>query len=107
MGLDRRRPREHLGSGMKSAYELAMERLSKNSPTVTLSDAQKAELAELESRYAARIAERELLLEGEMRKAREQGDAEALDQLTRQLASDRKSLRAELEAKKEGVRTQK
>lgn len=92
---------------MKSAYELAMERLSKNSPTVTLSDAQKAELAELESRYAARIAERELLLEGEMRKAREQGDAEALDQLARQLASDRKSLRAELEAKKESVRTQK
>ncbi len=32
---------------MKSSYELAMERLSKNTPTKKLSEAQKKELAEL------------------------------------------------------------
>ena len=34
---------------MKSAYELAMERLNKKSPTVKLSAQQKREIAELES----------------------------------------------------------
>jgi hypothetical protein len=89
---------------MKSAYELAMERLSKTSPTVRLSDQQKTQLAELESRCAAKIAERELLLKGEMAKAVEKGDFEAVEQLEKQLLSDRKSLRAEFEEKKEKVR---
>ena len=50
---------------MKSAYELAMERLNKSSPTTKLSQNQKAEIAELESKYKAKIAERELLVERE------------------------------------------
>jgi septin family protein len=89
---------------MKTAYELAMERLSKTAPTVKLTAEQKAELAELESRCAAKIAERELLLKGEMAKAIDSGDAQALEQLEKQLASDRKSLRADFEEKKEKVR---
>jgi len=89
---------------MKSAYELAMERLNKISPTVKLSDEQKKELAELESQCAAKIAERELFLKGEMTKALDNGDAEALEQLEKQLVSDRKSLRAEYDEKKEKVR---
>ena len=43
---------------MKTAYELAMERLNKSGPSVKLSDARKKELAELDSKYAAKIAER-------------------------------------------------
>ena len=89
---------------MKSAYELAMERLSKTSPTVKLSDQQKTQLAELESRCAAKIAERELFLKGEIAKAVDKGDFEAMEQLEKQLVSDRKSLRAEFEEKKEKVR---
>ncbi len=91
---------------MKTAYELAMERLSKTSPTVKLSDEQKKQLAELESRCAAKIAERELFLKGEIAKAAEKGDGEAIEQLEKQLVSDRKSLRAEFEEKKEKVRAQ-
>ena len=34
---------------MKSSYELAMERLSKEAPATKLSDGQKKQLAELES----------------------------------------------------------
>ncbi len=89
---------------MKTAYELAMERLNKTAPTVKLTDQQKRELADLESQCAAKIAERELFLKGEMAKAMEKGDAETLEQLEKQLASDRKTLRADFEAKKDKVR---
>ena len=89
---------------MKSAYELAMERLNKSAPTVQLTAEQKAELADLESQCVAKIAERELLLKGEMQKAAEKGDAEALQQLEKQLTSDRKTIRAQFEEKKEKVR---
>jgi len=89
---------------MKSAYELAMERLNKNSPTVKISDQQKKELAELDSQYAAKLADREILLKGELAKAAANVDFEAVVQLEKQLISDRKRLQAELEEKKEAVR---
>ena len=88
---------------MKSAYELAMERLNKTAPVRKLSDEQKRQIADLESRCAAKIAERELLLKGEMTKAIDRGDDEALQQLEKQLSSDRKSLRADLEEQKEKI----
>jgi hypothetical protein len=89
---------------MKTAYELAMERLSKSSPTIKLTAQQKKEIAELESKYAAKIAERELFVKGEIAKTIDKGDYEAIEQLEKQLVSDRKSLQAELEEKKEKVR---
>lgn len=89
---------------MKTAYELAMERLSKAAPTVKLTDEKKKELADLDSQSAAKIAERELFLKGEIVKAIDRGDAEAVEQLEKQLVSDRKSLRAEFDEKKEKVR---
>jgi hypothetical protein len=89
---------------MKTAYELAMERLKKATPTITLTAKQKAELADLESRCTAKIAERELLLKSEISKAMASGDAEAIAQLEKQLTSDRTSLRADFEEKKEKVR---
>jgi hypothetical protein len=89
---------------MKSAYELAMERLNKQAPPVKLTDEQKKELAELDSRYAAKMAEREIFLKGELAKAQGNGDFEACEQLDKQLVSERKSLQAELEEKKEAVR---
>jgi hypothetical protein len=89
---------------MKSAYELAMERLSKASPTVKLTDEQKKQLAELDARYAAKTAEREIFLKDKLAAAAAQGDAEAVAQLEKQLVSERKSLQAELEEKKNKVR---
>lgn len=92
---------------MKSAYELAMERLNKQSPATKLTDAQRRELAELDSVYAAKIAERELFLKEQMAKAEMSGDFETLAQLDKQLGSERKTLQAELEEKKEAVRLRK
>jgi hypothetical protein len=91
---------------MKTAYELAMERLNKALPLITLTADQKKEIAELESQCVAKIAERELFLKGEIEKAVGRNDAEAVEQLEKQLVSDRKSLRAEYEAKKDKVRGQ-
>ena len=89
---------------MKSAYELAMERLNKSAPVQKLTDEQKKQLAELDSLFAAKVAEREIFLKGEMAKAAAKGEYEALEQLQKQLASDRKSLAVEREEKKEKVR---
>jgi hypothetical protein len=87
---------------MKTAYELAMERLNKTAPAVKLTGAQKKELAELDSKYAAKIAGREIALKQEM--ARAAGDIEKAEALRQQLADERKKLQIELEEKKEAVR---
>ena len=89
---------------MKTAFELAMERLSQGAPTVKLSAEKKKQLAELDALYSAKIAERELLVKAELAKAVDRQDEEAFRQLEKQLVSDRKSLQAELEEKKEKVR---
>jgi hypothetical protein len=87
---------------MKTAYELAMERLNKAAPAVKLTGAQKRELAELDSKYAAKIAGREIALEDEMARAAQ--DFEKAEALREQLANERKKLQTELEEKKEAVR---
>jgi len=89
---------------MKSAYELAMERLAKQAPSAPLTADQKSQLAELDSLYRAKTAEREIFLKGELAKAAEKGDYEALAQLEKQLSTERRSLAAECEEKKERVR---
>ena len=90
---------------MKTAYELAMERLNKSAPAAKLSDAQKKELAELDSKYAAKIAEREIALNGEI--AKMAGDAAKEELLREQFIVERKKLQAELEDKKETVRAKR
>ena len=92
---------------MKSSYELAMERLSKQAPATKVTAAQKAQLADLDSLYKSKIADREILVKGQLQKAAEKGDAEAYEQLGKQLVSDRKTLNAGMEEKKERVRAGK
>ncbi len=91
---------------MKSAYELAMERLEKEDPDggVSLTDAQREELAEIEKKFKAKIAEREVFLKGQLRKAQSERDAEAVEQLETQLRQERARLESEMESEKEKVR---
>ena len=89
---------------MKSAFELAMERLEKESPTQELTDEQKVKLSDLSKIYEAKIADKEVFLSGEIAKAEEAGEFAQIDQLTKQLASERKLLDEELEQKKNEVR---
>jgi len=89
---------------MKSAYELAMERLEKASPSITLSEDQKKELAEVDSVYRAKIVEKELFLKNQIRKAQSAGKFEEIESLEKQLASETRRLREQCEAKKEKLR---
>jgi hypothetical protein len=89
---------------MKSAYELAMERLQKNAPAVTLSDEQKARLAEIDSQFRAKIAEKELFLKEQIGKAIGAGKFDEVEQLQQQLSAETRRLEEERESKKEKLR---
>ena len=92
---------------MKSAYELAMERLEKESgPTKSLSDAQKAELAEIDETYTAKIAEKELFLEGLIEKAKETGNFMELAELEEQKTRELTRLREKRDEEKEKFRSE-
>ncbi|MGI9089196.1 MAG: hypothetical protein ACR2HH_15895 [Chthoniobacterales bacterium] len=89
---------------MKSAYELAMERLEKNAPSVALTAEQKEQLAEIDSSYRAKIAEKELFLKDQIRNARGGGGFEEGETLEKQLAVEVRRLQEDCEEKKEKLR---
>lgn len=91
---------------MKTAYELAMERLRKQDREAgieerALTDDQKAEIAEVRRVYKARIAQEEVMFESKLRSTMDPGEAETL-QL--QLRHERERLSSEQEAKIEKIR---
>ena len=81
-----------------------MERLEKKAPTVALTDDQKAQIAEVDSTFKARIAERELFLQGEIAKAAAAGNEEEVASLRKQLGSEIRRLQEDAEAKKAKLR---
>jgi len=89
---------------MKSAYELAMERLEKAAPSISLTDEQKKEIAEVDSIYRAKIAEREVFLKDQIHKAQIAGNLEEAQSFEKQLASETRRLQEECEVKKEKLR---
>ena len=82
----------------------AMERLAKDQPIVSLTEDQKKQLAEIDSQFKARIAEKELFLKGEIEKAGFAGKLEEVEQLQKQLSSEIRRLQEDCEAKKEKLR---
>jgi hypothetical protein len=91
---------------LKSAYELAMERLNKADAQAgveqrRLTDAQKASIAELKRFYEAKLAEQELLHQSALRKLM---DPEARTVLEDEYRRDRERLVTERDAKLEKVR---
>lgn len=89
---------------MKSAYELAMERLEKSAPTAKLTEAQKAEIAEIENVSKAKIAEREVFLKDQIGKAIASGQYGEVAQLEQELARDVRRLQEKCEEQKAKVR---
>lgn len=90
---------------MKSAYELAMERLARSEPAPTpLSEEQKAALAAIEERYRAKIAEREVFLADLIAKAAAQGNYGEVQELETQKTREIAGLREECEREKEKLR---
>ncbi len=95
-------------SSMKSAYELAMERLAKSDPTASpLSAGQKARLAEIDRVYKGKLAEREIFLKKQLDEAYAAQNLEEIEKVQKQIASERARIEEDREAEKERVRREK
>ena len=89
---------------MKSAYELAMERLEAQSPGLQLTDDQKKRIAEIEAKCKADIAAKELLLQSEMAKEAAGGPSEEIARIQRQLADEIRRFEERRDREKDAVR---
>ncbi len=89
---------------MKSAYELAMERLAGDSPEPALSDEQRGVLAAIDERFRAKIAEREVFLSSLIAAAQAKQDFYELSQLEEQKRRDLANLHSQCESEKEAAR---
>ncbi len=91
---------------MKSAYELAMERLAKSDPVKgrPLTPEKKARLAEIDTLYKGRIAEREIFLKKQLEEALSDGKFDDAEKVRAQIVSERARLEEEREDEKERVR---
>jgi hypothetical protein len=91
---------------MKSAYELAMERLAKSDPNAArpLTAAQKDRLAEIDRIYQGKLAEREIFLKKQLNDAFADQKAEEVQKIKQQITSERTRLEEEREEEKERVR---
>lgn len=91
--------------GLKSALDLAMERLGGGGGAPrTLSDEQKRAIADIEKQAKAKIAEIEILMGKRIGEAREKGDAEELQKIEEQKRVDVARVRDRAESDKERVR---
>ncbi len=94
---------------MKSAYELAMERLSKSDPGSSrpLTAAQRAKLAEVDRVYQGKLAEREIFLRQQLDQALAAQNAEEADKIRKQISSEKARIEDEKESEKERIRASK
>ena len=60
----------------------------------------------MDSKYQAKIAEKELFLKDQIRKAQTEGKADDIDSIQKQLVSEIRRLQEECEAKKEKLRNE-
>lgn len=91
---------------MKSAYELAMERLAKSDPDAArpLTPDQKGRLAEIDRVYTGKLAEREIFLKKQLDDAYAARNAEEVEKIQKQIASERARIEEEREEEKERAR---
>lgn len=89
---------------MKSAYELAMERLDKESPQESITEEQKELIAEIEKKYGSKIAERKVFLRSKIEEATAKGEMQEIAQIEEELSREVRSLRMRCESDKEEVR---
>jgi hypothetical protein len=88
---------------MKSSYELAIERMG-GGDDKPLTDEQKRNIAEIDSKYRAKIAERKIFLEKNLSDAQVQGNEEEIELVRRQLNDEVTDLEAKSEAEKNKIR---
>ena len=90
---------------MKSAYELAMERLAKSDPAAKpLTAEQKTRLGEIDRVYQGKAAEREIFLKQQLDAALAAQNFDEADKIRKQMSGEKARLEEEREAEKERVR---
>ena len=87
---------------MKSSYELAMERCG-GEEDKPLSDEQKKKIAEIDSKYQAKIAEQRIFLEKNLSDAKAQGNEEEIELIRRQLNDEIADLEAKADSEKDKI----
>ena len=87
---------------MKSAYELALERMGGDEKPLT--DEQKERIADVDSKYKAKIAERRIFLEKAIQDALAQEKTEEAEELRSQLVQETAKLEAKSEEEKDRIR---
>ncbi|HOW98919.1 MAG TPA: hypothetical protein P5567_15045 [Kiritimatiellia bacterium] len=96
---------EKKGTGIKSAVELALERLAgRGDLPAGLSPEQKKALAEVDTQVRARVAEVEILMDGKMAAARAKPDPEELQKLAEQKQAEIRRIRERGERDKDAIR---
>ena len=96
---------------MKSALELAMQKVNarqERAPVAPLTEAQRREIGELRKQYEAKIAEKEIMMQAEIRRTvRERPPQQAavkVIELQTRFQESKKALQAELESKVAALR---
>ena len=93
---------------MKSAYELAMERLAKAEPAAAPMTAEKKKrLAEIDLVYKGKSAEREIFLKQQLDTALGEQKFDDADKIRKQMAGVKALLEEEREEEKERVRRER
>ena len=91
---------------MKSAYELAMERLAKSDPSGggKLSAEKKTRLSEIDRVYKGKLAEREIFLKQQLETALAAQNADDFEKIKRQIIDEKARIEEERESEKEKIR---
>lgn len=93
--------------GIKSAFELAMERLKQEEPDAPdLTETQKRELAAIDRETGAKVAEQEILFRSRIQAASANRNLEEVEKLRQELATEIRRIRDRGETRKEEVRRQ-
>lgn len=102
-------------SGLKSAWELSLERSDKMAPELKsqkkLTKKQKQEIAEIRKEYTAKIADRDVSSQDKIRRLPDRVSPEEIEakkiELEEQFRFDKKTLEEEMEKEVEAVRDRK
>ena len=91
---------------MKSAYELAMERLNASDPleSMPLTESQKEELADIDNKYKAKIAAQRISFDQKINEAQSSGEFKTATALGKERRTALKRLEDERESAKNLVR---
>lgn len=90
---------------MKSAYELAMERLEESEPAKQpITNEVKKALADIDEKFNAKIAEREIFLTQKLATASSTGDRVEADAIRKQISNEKARIEEDRETAKDKVR---